>query len=255
MGIGLRKGRYFSELDHAQAQRVVVLNQALARRLWPDQELLGGKVEFTGPLFGGIPFTVVGVVNDTKPSRLDAESPLEIYVPYVQAPDQALKVYGRKLNFVVRASGDPAELTAAVRSLAMSFDRDQPISDIKPMEQLVTESVARPRFHTMLFVIFGALALALAAIGITGVMAYTVAQRTHEIGIRIALGAQAGDVLKLIMRQGLVLALAGIATGLAGAFALTRLMRTLLFEVSATDPLTFVSIPLLLGSGTAGDEG
>jgi putative ABC transport system permease protein len=111
---------------------------------------------------------------------------------------------------------------------------------------LVTESVARPRFRTMLFAIFGSLALVLAAIGIFGVIAYTVTQRTHEIGVRIALGAQAGDVLKLVMRQGLALALAGIAAGLAGAFVLTRLMRTLLFEVSATDPVTFVSIPLLL---------
>jgi putative ABC transport system permease protein len=132
--------------------------------------------------------------------------------------------------------------------MAMSIDKHQPISDIKPMGQLVTESVATPRFRTMLFVIFGALALALAAIGNFGVMAYTVARRTHEIGIRMALGAQAGDVLKLVMRQGLASALAGIAAGLAGAFALTRLMKTLLFEVSATDPVTFVIVPPLLAA-------
>ena len=248
LGVKLQNGRYFSELDNAQAPRVAVLNQTLARRLWPGQEPLSQEIEFAGPLFGGIPFTVVGVVNDTKPSRLDAESPLEIYVPYVQAPDKALTVYGRRLNFVVRSSADPAGLVGAVLPMAMSIDKHQPISDIKPMGQLVTESVATPRFRTMLFVIFGALALALAAIGIFGVIAYTVARRTHEIGIRMALGAQAGDVLKLVMRQGLALALAGIAAGLAGALALTRLMKTLLFEVSATDPVTFVIVPPLLAA-------
>ena len=248
MGIKLQKGRYFSELDNAQAPRVAIINQTLARRLWMGQEPLSQEIEFAGPLFGGIPFMVVGVVNDTKPSRLDAESPLEIYVPYVQTPDKALTIYGRKLNFVVRSSDDLDGLATAVRSLAMNIDKDQPISDIKPMGQLVTESVATPRFRTMLFVIFGALALALAAIGIFGVMAYTVARRTHEIGIRMALGAQAGDVLKLVMRQGLALALGGIAAGLAGAFALTRLMKILLFEVSATDPVTFVVVPPLLAA-------
>src|SRR5262245_61187072 len=246
MRIKLQKGRYFSELDKAQAPRVAILNQTLARRLWPGQEPLSQEIEFAGPLFGGIPLMVVGVVNDTKPARLDAESPLEIYLPYVQTPDKALTIYGRKLNFIWRSSDDLDDLATAVRSLAMSIDKDQPISDIKPMEQLVTESVATPAFHTMLFAIFGIIALAVAAIGIFGVMAYAVAHRTHEIGIRIALGAQASDVLKLVMRQGLALALAGIAAGLAGAFALTRLMKTLLFEVSATDPMTFVSVPLLL---------
>jgi predicted permease len=252
MGIKLQKGRYLSELDNAQAPRVVVLNQALARRLLPEQPgqsgeyPLGQNIEFTGPFLGGTPFTVVGVVNDTKPVGLDAESQFEIYVPYVQAPDRGLTLYGRRLNFIVRSSSDPVDLAASIRSLAMSIDEYQPISDIKPMEQLVTESVARPLFHTMLFAIFGSLALVLAAIGIFGVIAYTVTQRTHEIGIRMALGAQAGDVFRLVMRQGLALALAGIAAGLPGAYALTRLMSTLLFEVSATDSVTFVSIPLLM---------
>jgi len=146
----------------------------------------------------------------------------------------------------VRTVADPMSMVAAVRREIAAVDKDQPVHDIKTMEQLFAESISQPNFNMLLLSVFAAVALALAAIGVYGVISYAVTQRTHEIGVRIALGARRADVLKMVMRQGLVLALAGIAVGLIGAFALTRLMRTLLFEVSATDPVIFAGISLLL---------
>ena len=143
-------------------------------------------------------------------------------------------------SLVVRTSGDPLALTSAVRAAVQSVDKDQPVSNVASMEQILSSSVGEPRFRTLLLTVFAALALALAGVGIYGVMSYTVARRTHEIGIRMALGARPGDTIKLVVGQGLTLAITGVAVGLVGAFALTRLLSSLLFEVSPTDPLTFV---------------
>jgi ABC-type antimicrobial peptide transport system permease subunit len=163
----------------------------------------------------------------------------EMYVPYPQNPDPWL-------NFVVRTGGDQQSMAAAVRNELRKIDRDQPITEITTLAQLRSRSVAQQRLNTLLVGLFAAIALALAAIGVYGVISYSVTQRTHEIGIRVALGAQAGDVLKLVVGQGMALVLIGIAVGLAASFALTRLMEGLLFDVSATDPLTFIVIALLL---------
>jgi putative ABC transport system permease protein len=162
-----------------------------------------------------------------------------MYVSVLQAPS-----FGT--NLVVRAAGDPVQLTAAIRSEVQLLDKDLPVYNVKTMEQHISASAAQPRFRTLLLGIFACVALVLASIGIYGVISYSVTQRTHEIGLRVALGAQRGDVLKLVVWQGMKLALVGIVVGIVGAFLVTRVMSSLLFGVSATDPLTFVGVSLLL---------
>jgi putative ABC transport system permease protein len=183
---------------------------------------------------------VVGVVKDVRQYELVIEPKPQMYLPY----EQADFFYPRAL--AVRTTLDPLSLAATVRKTVWEIDKDQPVSDISSMEQIVSESVARQRFSMLLLGVFAGLALVLAAVGIYGVMSYSVAQRTREIGIRIALGAQRSDVLKLTVGQGLRLVVIGVVIGLAAAFVLTRLMSSLLFGVSATDPATFVVISLVL---------
>jgi ABC-type antimicrobial peptide transport system permease subunit len=171
---------------------------------------------------------------------LNEEIEPTMYTPFLQ------NLWWRSMYLAVRTSGDPVALVSSVRNEVWAIDRDLPVSNIKTMEQLMSESVSEPRVYTTLLGVFGALALVLASVGIYGVMSYTVTQRTHEIGIRTALGARQSDVLKLILNQGMRLALLGVVLGLGASLALTRLMETLLFGVSATDPLTFAVIALLL---------
>jgi putative ABC transport system permease protein len=191
----------------------------------------------------GPPLTgeIVGVVGDVKADGLDSSTRPMIYWPYQQFP-------GVFNAMVIRAEGDPMNIVAAVKSQVWSVEREQPLSGIQPMEEVIAVSIAPRRFNMLLLGIFAALALMLAAVGIYGVISYTVAQRTREIGVRMALGARRADVLKLVVRQGMSLALAGIGAGLAASFALTRLMANLLFGVSPSDPLTFGAIASLLGS-------
>ncbi len=239
MSVPLRTGRFFSERDAASAPRVMIVNETLAHRFFPDESPLGRRVtmkDWGPPLTGEI----VGVVGDVKENGLDAAIQPEIYWPYPQFPS----------NFntlVVKAAADPLQLTAAVKAQIWAVDREQPIANIVTMDEVISTSVAARRFNLLLFGSFAVCALLLAAIGIYGVISYTVAQRTHEIGVRIALGARRTDVLKLIVGQGMALAGAGVALGWLVALGLTRWLKTLLFEVSATDTLTFVVIALLLG--------
>jgi len=247
MGIRLTEGRLFEHSDgNENAQRVVVINQALAKRYWQGSPI-GRRLN---PMVSDNPnwFTVVGVVEDTKNLGVDKPAGTELYF----LEPQVLKVFGQafggvaRQNFVVRAEGDPSLLAGAVRAAVREIDPALPIFGMQTMSDTVADSLARPRFLSLLLGAFSVIALALAAVGIYGVMAYSVSRRTQEIGVRVALGAKASDVLKMVLGQGTKMAAIGVGIGLAGAFALTRVMSTLLFEVSVTDPATFAAVVALL---------
>jgi putative ABC transport system permease protein len=247
MNIQLTQGRALDERDRADTPNVAVISETMARKSWPGEDPVGKR--FTpGELTSTNPddwITVVGVVRDVRQIELGAEPKAQMYVPYAQGWSSFAPRY-----LVVSTSTEPMSLAAAVRGAVWSIDRDQPVSDVRTMEEVLSASLARQRFSTLLLGLFAAVALLLAAVGIYGVMSYSVAQRTHEIGVRMALGAQRGDVLRLAVGQGLKLILCGVGVGLAAAFALTRVMESLLFGVSATDPATFAAISLVLvGAG------
>ena len=238
LGIPLLMGRQFTEQDRRDAPPVALINETMARRFFPAADPIGQRINLDGasqPVWREI----VGVVADVKHFGLDVEPRPEIYQPLLQAPF-------RGMTIVARTNADPETLASAVRAEVRALDKDLPIYNLRTMRDLVSSSIAQPRFRTLLLGSFAALALLLAAIGVCGVMFNTVAQRTHEIGIRLALGAGRRDILKLILWQGMSLALMGISVGLGAAFALTSVMRSLLFGVSATDWATFVSAALLL---------
>lgn len=238
LGIPLLQGREFTEADKADAPPVMIINETLARQFFPNENPIGKRIRQNANSRN--PFReVVGVVGDVKYSGIDEPTKFSIYEPSLQNP--ASSVY-----LAVRGSTNPLSLIPAIRSEVWSLDKDLPINQVRTMNELVYRSKAEPRFRTMLLGFFGGIALLLAAVGIYGVIAYSVMQRTHEIGIRMALGAKATDVVRLVVGQGLTLAAIGVGIGLFGAFALTRLMSKLLFGVSATDPLTFVVVSVLL---------
>jgi predicted permease len=236
MGVALRDGRTFAAQDSADSSPVAIINETTARRYWPGESAIGKRVR-TDP---ESPWrTIVGVVGDVRHYDLETAANMQLYLPYKQVPSQMM-------TFIVRSLSDPARQAAAVRNAIWAVDKDQPVYNIKTMEQLVAASVAQRRFTMMLLGSFAVIAMFLAMVGIYGVMSYTVMQRTHEIGIRMALGAQGQDVLKLIMGQGMTLALFGVGLGLIGAVATTRIISSLLFGVTATDPLTFACVAVAL---------
>jgi putative ABC transport system permease protein len=242
LDIPLRKGRGFSERDTASAPRVVLINETLARRYFAGTDPIGRHLVVSSIADLDKPATceIVGVVGDVKHDGLDAEPEAEYYLPYQQSTLPFM-------TLVVRGMNDkPTALAANARAAVAQLDKDLPLTDVKPMSDWLAASVAPRRFNMLLLGGFALLALCLATVGIYGVMAYAVAQRTHEIGIRIALGAQARDVLRLVVGQGMLLTLIGLGVGLAGAFALTRVLATLLFNVKPTDPLVFAGVTLLL---------
>src|SRR5262245_47439932 len=237
MGIPLVKGRDFAASDDDEtAPGVAIINEAAARACWPGEELLGSRFKLEGRTYA-----VVGVVKDVRHARLDGKTEPEVYFPYSQLP-----ISWRGMTVVARTEAAPEQLAAALRSAVQELDKDQPIHNVRTLEGLIAKSVSRPQFHLLLLGSFAALALVMASLGLYGVMSYAVSQRTHEIGIRMAFGAQPRDALKLVVGAGLRLTLIGIAIGLLAAFALTRVMESLLFGVSATDPLTFAGVALLL---------
>ncbi|MCI0347948.1 MAG: ABC transporter permease [Acidobacteriales bacterium] len=240
MQIPLLKGRELTTQDVADVEPVALISETFARRYWPGGDPLGKRIKFPGSAARPQPWrTVVGVVRDVKQYGVDKESTMQLYLPQAQSPVSWL-------TLAVRTTGNPALMLNAVRDAIRSVDPDQAVFEVATMEGLLAESIAKRRFVMLLLAVFAALALALAAIGIYGVMAYTVAQRTQEIGIRMALGAQTRDVLRLVVGQGMRLALFGVGIGLIAAIGLTRLMTTLLFGVSATDLLTFALIAAVL---------
>jgi predicted permease len=234
LGIPLSKGRTFTGVDDEHAPHVAVVNEALAKAMWPGENPLGREL----PLLGE-KITVVGVVANSRHEGLSSEVDSEVYVPYLQdvAPDMQL---------AVRTAGDPTSLASTVRAQIAAVDPEQPIYNLTTLDDTLAESVSPRRFNMLLVGIFAGLALALATVGIYGVMAFSVTQRTHEIGIRMALGAERREVLGLILRQGLRLTLAGVAMGVAGALGLTRFLSSFLYGVKPTDPATFIAVSLIL---------
>jgi len=244
--IPLMAGREFNERDTAQTAPVALISQSLAHRYWPDRSPLGARLRINDNNQGPRLVEIVGVVGDVKHLSLDGEPAPHIYLPIHQTHEDSVVWLTDNQYWLLRTAVDPLTLQAAVRREIQAVDREAPASNIRTIEQYLTASVAPRRFNLWLLTVFAGAALALAAIGLYGVISYGVAQRRHEIGIRMALGARASDVLKLVIGQGIRLTLAGVALGLLAALALTRLMKNLLFSVSATDPLTFIVIALLL---------
>jgi len=239
MSIPLLKGRIFAEGDRANAPAVVILNSTLAQNAFGDRNPVGQRISFGPPPESWM--EVVGVVGDTIGSDLEQAPAPEAFMPYLQDPSFAM-------TFLVRTPNDPETLGSAVRTAVENVDKNQPLSELTTMDAIISKSVAPRRFRMLLLGLFALLALALATIGIYGVISYNVEQRTHEIGVRTALGAARIDILRLIVGQGFWITLLGILAGLTGALALTRYMASLLYSVSATDPLTFVLVPLILST-------
>ncbi len=238
MRIPLVEGRQFAEQDRADTPPVIVVNQTLARRFFPGQSALGRRLglEDDGKLRWA---EIVGVVGDVKHRRLDAELKPELFEPYRQWPRNFM-------SLVVRTKAEPSSMIGAIRDQVLALDKDQPVFEIMTMEERLSQSLAQSRFVMLLLGVFSALAMVLAAIGIYGVMACFVSQRNKEIGIRMALGAQKRDVLKLVVLEGMALAVVGVALGLAASFALTRIIANLLFGVGPTDAFTLTAVSSLL---------
>ena len=239
MGIPLLNGRVFTERDTLETPTMLVVNETMSRRLWPGEEALGKRVKLGDP--NGQWAQIVGVVRDVKHNGLSAEAAMDAYASHLQVPWPWMTI-------ALRSNLDPTSLEAAVRREVQAIDPDKAVASVKTMDKLIEESVGERRLSLVLFGLFAVVALLLAAVGIYGVMSYGVTQRTHEIGIRMALGAQPRSVARLVVGRGMMLTMTGIALGVGAAYGLTRLMASLLFEVSATDPVTFLVIALVLAS-------
>jgi putative ABC transport system permease protein len=242
LGIPLRRGRFISEQDRAGSQEVVVVDDEMVRRYWPDTDPIGKRIFFGGP--GGQPvryIEVVGVVAHTKHDGLDEEDRVQVYLPLHQRGPGFMSI-------VVRTDVDPHSVTQAIRQAVRSVDRDQPLSQIRTMDELLDQSVGQRRLAMLLLGLFAGIALLLASIGIYGVMSYSVTQRAHELGIRMALGAARANVLRLVMRQGMTLVIIGLVLGTLGALGVTRLLESQLFGVDPADPVTFSLVAIVLGS-------
>ena len=236
MGIPLLKGRAFSDRDTPQTPVNIIINEALQRRFFPNEDPLGKSLK----VMDGNPHEIIGVAGNARQWGLNLPPSPEIYVSTTQLPNE------ETVSLVVRTQADPAGLAEAVRRAVRAVNPDAPVFRVRTMEDVISASTAAGRFNTILMTVFAVVALLMAAIGLYGVMSYSVTQRTHEIGVRMALGAQKRDVSRLVVGQGMILTLAGVVLGLGAAYALTRFMATLLFGISPTDPVTFAVIALLL---------
>jgi putative ABC transport system permease protein len=239
MGIPLRSGREFGAQDGGDQAKVAILSESAARKLWPGKDPIGRRLRVWRDTSAFA--TVVGVAADVRQNVEDKEPPAQVYVPHSQTPLQSV-------TLVVHHEGSVGAMTTALRRLVQSRDPDMPLFDVRTMEESLNYGLWESRIYAGLMTVFAALALVIAAVGIYGVMAYSVQQRTQEIGIRMALGAARRDVLRLVVGQALRLTLLGMGIGLAGAYAVTRLMASLLFGVSASDPPTFIGVTLILAA-------
>jgi putative ABC transport system permease protein len=249
--IPILRGRDFTDRDRAGSGGVVIINQAMARQFWPegdpltDQLVIGKGV---GPIFAEGPRQIVGIVGDVRDGALNQDPQPTMYVPFAQVTDGVTALNSRlsALGWVVRTRGEPRGLSVAIQKELRDASGGLPVGRIKSMDEIVVESTARSDFNMLLLTVFGCAALLLAAIGVYGLMSYSVEQRTQEIGIRLALGAELGQVRNMVMAQGMSLAVAGVAIGLVSAVVLSRLIETLLFGVTARDPVVFIAVPAIL---------
>jgi putative ABC transport system permease protein len=240
MKVPIIEGRGFTSGDRLKAPQVVVINQTMARRFWPNENPIGKRLNLgtdEAPDF----CEIIGIVGDVKHFGPEAESKPQLYISHVQSP-------ARWMSLIVRTVRNHLNLVSSVRAEVLALDAAQPVYDIQTLEKSVAQSLAPRRFAMLLLAIFAIVALALGAIGIYGVISYAVSKRTHEIGIRMALGARRQDVLGLVVRQGMKLALIGVGVGLTGALAITRVLQSLLFEVKPFDPLIFLLVTLSLAA-------
>jgi putative ABC transport system permease protein len=241
LGVSLLKGREFNERDGEKAPGVIIVNQAFAQKFFPNEDPIGKRIKPGISTNENKPDwrEIVGVVSDVRNRNLSSELRPGYFLPAAQIPFN-------QMTMVVRTTSDPHSLITAVQNEVHSMDKELPVFNVKTMDEYIAVTVAAPRFNATLLVIFAAVALVLTIVGLYGVMSYSVAQRTNEIGIRMALGAQTRDVLRLIVSQGFKLVLLGLAIGLAGAFALMRVIASLLFGVTTKDPLTFAAVAVVL---------
>lgn len=239
MGIPLIRGRLFDKRDSSNSPHVALINETMAKKIFPNEEPIGKRITFGNRDDASAWYEIVGVVGDVRHYSLDQPAPLQTYEPYTQQTFSYM-------SLAVRTTGDPAALGPAIRNQVHALDAEQPVANMKTLDALAAISSAQAQFSMTLLSVFASVALLLATIGVYGVLSYAVTQRSHEIGVRMALGAGRGDVLKMIAAQGMSLILIGAGIGLLGAYGLTRVMSTLLFEVSATDPVIFGAITLLL---------
>ncbi len=237
MSIPLMRGRVFTGEETKESPGIAIISQRMAERYWPGEDPIGKRLTLS---FEKSPREIVGIVGDVKQTSLNAETMPGVYMPFQQFPYPGM-------TLVIRTQSDMASITSAVRRELQAMDGNVPISEVRSMEQVISASVSQRRFSMMMLGLFALVALLLSAVGIYGVIAYSVSERSHEIGIRIALGARSRDILRMVLGQGMILTLIGVALGLAGALALTRLMSSLIYGVSATDPLTFAGVSLALG--------
>jgi putative ABC transport system permease protein len=240
MGVQLLSGRYYTRFDNQDAAQVLLISESMARKHFSDEDPIGKKIVID---YDEKPVAreVIGVISDTRHAGLDSDPRSEVYLPHLQSP------YG-SMTYVVRTTGDPLALLQAVKSEIWAVSKDQPFSSVSTIEQLVSKSLAERRFNLLLFGSFALIALVLAGVGIYGLISFSTSQRTHEIGIRMALGANHKEVLGLVLREGLTLTALGLGIGWVAAFALTRVISSMLYGVSATDPLTFVTVSMILAT-------
>jgi putative ABC transport system permease protein len=235
--VPLVSGRLFTDADRLGTRKVVVVNATAARRFWPNESPIGRSIALYQ---GGFDTAyVAGVVGDVRFQTIDSVAAADVYLPYAQSPRSGAMVY-------LRTAGDPLALAAAARRTIHEVGADLPVYDVRTLTSRVSDATAQARFSALLLTVFAAAALALATIGIYGVISFAVAQRTREIGIRVALGADRGAILRLVVGQGTTVAAVGLVLGVAAALAATRVLRALLFDVTPTDPLTLITVVALL---------